>query len=243
MAKPTARRRKKQKRGSGPSAGRRRRLSLCMIVRDEAELLPHCLRSVQGVVDEIIIVDTGSIDDTVAIAEAAGAKVLSHAWTGDFAAARNASLAEASGDFVLVLDADEQLTKGAGVAIRRAMRDGGFDCGFLPLHNASSREASHAAVVAGEAAASEVLYLPRLLRKVGDLRYRGIIHESVGQWLKQRGSKPRFVEGADIVHYGYVREVSADKKKRDRNVALLEQACREHPEAVSNHGYLALAFA
>ncbi len=85
------------------------RLSLCMIVKDEAEMLPECLASVQGVVDEIVIVDTGSTDDTVAIAHAAGAKVVHEPWQNDFARARNAALAHATGDYVLQLDADERL--------------------------------------------------------------------------------------------------------------------------------------
>ena len=85
------------------------KISLCMIVRDEREDLPRLLASVQGLVDEICIVDTGSTDGTPEIARAAGARVESFAWCADFAAARNQSLAMATGDWVLVLDADEAI--------------------------------------------------------------------------------------------------------------------------------------
>ncbi len=85
------------------------RLSLCMIVQNEAAFLPGCLASVTELVDEIVIADTGSTDNTVEIATKAGAKVIPIEWQDDFAAARNQALAQVTGDWVLVLDADETL--------------------------------------------------------------------------------------------------------------------------------------
>jgi tetratricopeptide (TPR) repeat protein len=84
-------------------------LSFCIIVKNEAELLPQCLDSVRPVVDEMIVVDTGSTDRTCEIAASYGARVHEFAWCDDFAAARNASLQYAQGDWILVLDADETL--------------------------------------------------------------------------------------------------------------------------------------
>jgi tetratricopeptide (TPR) repeat protein len=92
-----------------------------MIVRDEAESLAACLASVRDVVDEMVVVDTGSEDDTVAIARAAGAVVRHLPWPGDFAAARNAALRWVTGDWVLVLDADERLRPEAIAPLRHAM--------------------------------------------------------------------------------------------------------------------------
>ncbi|MGB8701181.1 MAG: glycosyltransferase family 2 protein, partial [Thermosynechococcaceae cyanobacterium] len=80
-----------------------------MIVKDEAEPLPRCLQSVQGIVDELVVVDTGSRDRTIAIAQEFGARVYSWDWTDDFAAARNYALQHAQGNWILVLDADEVL--------------------------------------------------------------------------------------------------------------------------------------
>ena len=86
-------------------------LSLCMIVKNEEQFLEQCLRSVQGLVDEIIIVDTGSMDRTKEIARFFTDQIYDFAWCDDFAAARNESLKHAKGDWILVLDADETLSK------------------------------------------------------------------------------------------------------------------------------------
>ena len=80
-----------------------------MIVRDEEKNLVRCLKSVVPVVDELIIVDTGSKDNTIDIAKEFGAKVFLFEWCDDFAAARNESLKHATGDWILQLDADDEL--------------------------------------------------------------------------------------------------------------------------------------
>ena len=96
-------------------------LSLSMIVRNEAERLERCLRSVKGFVDEMVLLDTGSSDATVAIAEGLGAVVHHLPWPGDFAPARNAALEHVRGDWVLVLDADEWLLDGARAPLQSLM--------------------------------------------------------------------------------------------------------------------------
>lgn len=98
-------------------------LSLSMIVRDEAERIEACLASVRDLVDEMVVVDTGSRDDTVQRAQAAGARVEQLPWPGDFAPARNAALEMVTGDWVLVLDADEQLLPEAIPALKDLMAD------------------------------------------------------------------------------------------------------------------------
>lgn len=106
------------------------RISLCMIVRDEAALLPRCLKSAIPLVDEMIVVDTGSTDDTRAKARTFGARVLTRDWRDDFSDARNAALAEASGEFVLILDADEWIERGIGGAELRRRLEIGAEEGF-----------------------------------------------------------------------------------------------------------------
>jgi Flp pilus assembly protein TadD len=89
---------------------RRDGVSLCMIVKNEEENLPRCLRSAKPLVDEIIIVDTGSTDRSKEVARAFGARVFDHVWDHDFANARNGALRQASGDWILILDADEVIS-------------------------------------------------------------------------------------------------------------------------------------
>jgi hypothetical protein len=214
-------------------------ITLCMIVRDEEAMLPGCFESVRELVDEIVVVDTGSVDRTRQIAEEAGAKVFERPWDNDFAAPRNLGIAHATSDWVLVLDADERLTRGACAVIRRSIKDANFDCAFLPLHNATHVDADLDAVVRGEERQAEEAFLPRLMRRTDDLRYSGLIHESVQDWLIEKRRPSQFLEGADIVHLGGVPDVRARKNKRERNVKLLERACAEHPDDPTPFSYLA----
>ena len=95
------------------------RVSLTMIVRNEEHNLPRCLESVCGLFDEIVIVDTGSTDRTAEIAGSFGARVFDFAWVDDFAAARNAALARATGDYAFWLDADDVVDPPKGKKSRR----------------------------------------------------------------------------------------------------------------------------
>lgn len=98
------------------------KVSLCMIVRDEEEMLPHCLQSVEQVVDEIVVIDTGSRDRTREIAMEHGAKVYDYVWDDDFGKARNYSLSQATGDWILVLDADERLSSVSVRELRQVLK-------------------------------------------------------------------------------------------------------------------------
>jgi len=212
------------------------RLSLCVIARDESAMLPDCLASVEGVVDEIVLVDTGSIDDTVAIAKEHGATIVNFRWRDDFAAARNAALESVTGDWILVLDADERLGPGAGQAIQAAIQSS-IDCGMLPLHDASSLDADPAEVVAGTARLRDPVLLPRLLRRTPDLAWEGVVHESVGAWLS-RGDRTVEEIDAPIVHLGGVPEYRVSQGKYARNRRLLERRCELEPNNPVPRTYL-----
>jgi tetratricopeptide (TPR) repeat protein len=97
-------------------------LSLCLIVKNEAHQLSRCLESVKGFVDEIVLLDTGSTDETVAIARAFNAKVHFMAWGNDFSVARNEALKYVTGDWVLVLDADEVLVPAVMATLKQLIR-------------------------------------------------------------------------------------------------------------------------
>jgi glycosyltransferase involved in cell wall biosynthesis len=214
------------------------KLSLCMIVRNEERMLPACLESVRGAVDEIVLVDTGSGDRTRELARAAGARVLERAWDDDFAAPRNLAAERATGGWILQLDADERLAPGAGAAIRAAIRRGEFDVGFVRLHNASRIDASVADVLGGALRHGQPTLLPRVLRRAPDLRYLGAIHECVSEWAAARGNRLERI-AADVVHLGYVPDVHASRDKRNRNLALLRRRVEQEPDNVVPLSYVA----
>ncbi len=108
-------------------------LSLCMIVKNEEEFLPTCLESVKDYVDEIIIVDTGSTDSTVEIAKRYNAKIYHHAWENSFSKARNYSLKYATCDWILILDADEEVDKEDAHKLKDTIKENGVDVIYLPV--------------------------------------------------------------------------------------------------------------
>lgn len=204
-------------------------------------MLGACLASVRGAVDELIVVDTGSTDDTVAIARAAGAQVFDFLWCDDFAAARNASLAHATGAWVLVLDADERLAPGSADALRAAVATARFDCGLLRLHNAARTDAAPAEVLGGGARLGEMHRVPRLLRRTPELQFVGVVHETVAPSLALRGNRYGDV-AVDIVHLGATAALRVSRDKFERNVRLLRALAAASPDDPSAQGYLAHEF-
>lgn len=210
-----------------------RRLSLCMIVRNEAERLPRCLASVRDLVDEMIVVDTGSTDTTIDIAQRAGAQVLSFTWCDDFSAARNASLAAATGDWILVLDADETIAAADHAAIRAAMAVPEAVWYALPQTTYTDRTTLFGwqpnRLVAPEAAGHPGYYespLVRLFRRDPALRFAGTIHEHV-MWQGERFSPvPLAVR---IHHDGGYADQRANASKGALYLRLSEEKCATRP--------------
>lgn len=197
-------------------------ISLCMIVRDEAAHLERCLTSVRGVVDEIVVVDTGSRDDTARIAERAGARVAHEAWRDDFAAARNASLALARSSWALVLDADERLElpaagpQAARLALESFAERHPRSLGRVLVRNFDgARELSRVAIA-------------RFLPLHAGARFHGRIHEQVG--LPGGEAVARADTGLAVQHDGYAPAVLHERGKLQRNIALLERWIRESPD-------------
>jgi tetratricopeptide (TPR) repeat protein len=210
-----------------------------MIARDEERMLPGCLASVQGAVDEIVLVDTGSRDATRRLAEEAGARVVELPWRDDFSEPRNAALARATGDWILQLDADERLAPGAASALRAAADRGGFDVGLLRLHNAARVDAESNEVLAGQARLGQAILLPRLIRRGDGVRYSGIIHESVEESFGEPGARLASLP-VDVVHLGAAPDLRAAGGKRERNLRLLRRRCLVEPDSTTPFGYLAM---
>ncbi|HEX5851878.1 MAG TPA: glycosyltransferase, partial [Solirubrobacteraceae bacterium] len=193
------------------------RLSVCMIVRDEEEMLPRCLAAVADAVEEIVVVDTGSSDATVEIARSFGARVLTRPWSGSFAEARNASFDAASGDWLLFLDADEVLVSD-DVALLRSLVGRTWREAF------SLTEINHTGELRdGTAVTHEAL---RVVRNRPEYRFQGRVHEQIAPRLP--GYLPERFEasGVRIEHYGYLAAVRQSRGKSERNIELLrmEQA-------------------
>ena len=211
------------------------KLSLCMIVKDEEEMLPGCLEPLRGVVDEMIVVDTGSSDRTVEIAESFGAKVVHFPWNGSFSDARNVSIENATGDWVMYLDADEHLEAEDAPKLRdllgRTWREG-FN---LVETNYTG----------GEDTGSATTHLAlRLWRRRPEYRFEGRIHEQKTHTMPMFLPERFETTTIRVRHYGYLNQRIASKEKSQRNIQLLEQEARENPSPFNDYNlgseYLAL---
>lgn len=195
-------------------------ISLCLIVRDEQELLPGCLQSVRGLWDQLCVVDTGSTDATVAIAQEAGAEVIHHPWSDDFAAARNVGLAEARGDFIVFLDADERACPEAIAQWRAAAADATVGAATVVMRNRLPN--------------GHVREMPllRAFRRDPSIRFRHAIHEEivtdVSAYLVRTGRRMVHLP-AVIEHLGYQRERAVAKNKRERDVRILRGCVERDP--------------
>ncbi len=195
------------------------RVSLCMIVRDEQEHLPRCLESVRDAVDEIVIVNTGSSDRSVEIAERFGARVLHEEWKGDFAAPRNTGLDAATGDWILVLDADEELIDGA--RLRDLLHEDGIEGYCLREVNFIGEERGIESVVNSAF---------RLFRNRPAYRYSGALHEQIMGTVDPEGGRVTRFVGIEIHHYGYLEPTSRARQKTDRNMAIVMEEIARKPD-------------
>ncbi|HNW03795.1 MAG TPA: glycosyltransferase [Oscillospiraceae bacterium] len=195
-------------------------ISLCMIVRNESADIRRCLDSARGIADEIVVVDTGSTDDTKQICSEYGAKILDLPWPGDFAAARNFGLREAVGDWILWLDADEELQVPDLSALRSRL-EAAEDLLRIKMLHFYGREP------VGETRAY-VSFAARLFRNHAGIRFRGKIHEQPA--LPEGGPPARggVLPCLRILHYGYLDDSGRDKGAR--NVPLLMEEKEADPE-------------
>lgn len=185
-----------------------------MIVKNEARHLPACLASISGLVDEIVVVDTGSTDQTREIAIAAGAKLYEYPWHGDFAAARNQALERASGDWILYIDADERVRKPNRPALLEVLRRDDVVSYKVRFHPRP-----------GFTAYPEY----RIFRNDPRIRFEGVIHESPRAGMRAVAAEDgRSIQpcAVTIDHVGYEGDQS---HKHDRNLPLLLQRTQVPP--------------
>lgn len=188
-------------------------ISLTVIVKNEESNISRCLSSCEHIVDEIIVVDTGSTDNTVKIAKSLGAKIVYSPWENNFAKARNAGLEEATGKWILYLDADESLDFEDGYKLKEILesdiKDGEYEGFCLNLINVvnNQRTLNYGSL--------------RVFRNRSHYRFRGRIHEqifpSIGEMYPESS-----IHSLDVnfYHFGYDSNLNDIEKKKERNLAI-----------------------
>jgi glycosyltransferase involved in cell wall biosynthesis/Tfp pilus assembly protein PilF len=194
-------------------------ISLCMIVKNEENNLGDCLRSVADLVDEMIIVDTGSTDRTKEIARDFGARIFEFPWIDDFAAARNESLRRARRDWVFWMDADDRLDPANREAFRRARER---------LSPAYFGYVMKCLCLPGGAGVGTVVDHVRIFRNHPQIRWEFRIHEQILPSIRKLGGEVTWIDVV-VHHIGY-QDAEIKKRKRERDLRLLTLADTEQPD-------------
>lgn len=189
-------------------------LSICIISKNEEKNIGRCIKSVLSIADEIVVVDTGSTDNTVKIAKSLGVKVLEHSWNNDFSEARNLSIDTATKDWILFLDCDEEMTLTEGEKLKEIINSNEnnekFEALYLRLVN----------IIAGSRISDAIVL--RAFKNKPEYRFQGKIHEQIVNSIeREKGYGTIAATAIEILHYGYDPEVSDPDKKSKRNLDIL----------------------
>jgi GT2 family glycosyltransferase/tetratricopeptide (TPR) repeat protein len=196
------------------------RVSLCLIVKNEEVNLPDCLASAADLVDEVVVVDTGSTDRTKEVAARFGAKVFDFLWCDSFAAARNESLRHATGEWVFWLDADDRLDDDNRARLLAL---------FAGLNGDNVAYSMKCLCLPDPATkAATVVDHVRLFRNRPDVRWQYRVHEQILPAVRRAGGEVRW---ADVVirHVGY-QDPALRRRKLDRDLRLLRLEEAENPD-------------
>ena len=197
----------------------RRRLSVAMIVRDEEEVVGDALSSVEAVADEIIVVDTGSQDRTVQVAQEHHARVVLEPWTDDFAKARNRALREVTGDWVLWLDAGELLATDAVEPLKRFLESEADPAKAYLLTIELPPET--------RGASPEQVSRIRLVPNVEGIEFVGRIRETLRKSLENQGIAPELTPFR-IVRTARDHDPEVKRRKAQRDIRLIELEVKQH---------------
>ncbi|MDP4098595.1 glycosyltransferase [Paenibacillus sp. P96] len=191
----------------------RKTIALCMIVKNEQQFLRRCLDSVKGKVDQIIIVDTGSTDNTISIASEYTEDIFHMEWINDFAAARNESIKHAETDYILILDADEYLESSTDLEAELGSE---ADYYFVNICN----------LMSGERAMTHMAI--RLFKNKIGLYYKNRLHEHLNTTEREDQLLAGYASFT-IMHTGYTDEMMRDREKARRNLSLMKVEVEENP--------------
>jgi GT2 family glycosyltransferase/Tfp pilus assembly protein PilF len=198
----------------------RMRISLCLIVKNEEHNLPACLHSAANLVDEVIVVDTGSTDRTKDVAAGFGARVFDFPWVDSFSAARNESLRHATGEWIFWLDADDRVDE----SNRRKLKEL-----FANLPDQNLAYAMKCVCLADSKSSSgTVVDHVRLFRNYPEIRWRYRVHEQILPAIRARGGQ---VHAADIaIHHAGYQDVDLRRRKQLRDLRLLHLDQADDPD-------------
>jgi glycosyltransferase involved in cell wall biosynthesis len=209
----------------GSSADDRARVSLTMIVKNEEKNIGTCLESVRGVFDEIVVVDTGSTDRTIEIARSFGARVFDFVWVDDFAAARNAALARATGDYAFWLDADDLVEppqrQKLEVLLARLRAGGGNNPSAFVVRCACDPGPDGSG---GETVVDHV----RLFPLIEGVRWSYRVHEQILPALNRAGIGTEWTD-ITVRHTGYS-DRALRLRKLDRDTRILHEELADRPD-------------
>ncbi|PWI57858.1 glycosyltransferase family 2 protein [Sulfoacidibacillus thermotolerans] len=201
-------------------------VTVCIITRDEAAFLPDCLKSILQLTNDVVLIDTGSMDETLAIARDYGCKVFEVPWQDDFSAARNYALEKASGEWILTIDADER--------IHMLMSQTEFNS-FLSTTEAKAFKVPVASYI-GSTPRNETTFLDEriiLFRNDPEVRFQHRVHEDLSESLYRRYGRDVKIDCLPmrIEHLGYLDAVVENRQKHQRNLRLLELEIKENGES------------
>ena len=207
------------------------RVSVCVIMRNEEMNIERCLRSVAGAVDEIVVVDTGSTDASVQIARRFTDQVYFYEWDHDFSRAKNFALEQATGDWIVFLDADEYFSVTSRTNIRGVILSCMNDCDILQVYCQNIDQDK-------DNMPRDAFYALRIFRRTASLKYTGSVHESVvpmdGKQARRMNVDKKLLL---LYHTGYSSELV--KKKCARNLAILQREIEANPDKPLRFRYLA----
>ena len=212
------------------------RISACYIVKNEEHNLLNSINSLAKVVDEIIVVDTGSQDGTIEVARSLGAQVYAQRWQNDFSLARNFALDKAGGEWVIFLDADEYFVNSSGLDdyIKKADTFPGCEALLLPLLNINTDTGTEQAELISRE------YSLRIWRHRPNVRFYGCVHEMLLVSEGETMRSPKLItahEKFTLHHTGYSRGLMPEKHKR--YLEMLQQEIQERGEKPLSARYLA----
>jgi tetratricopeptide (TPR) repeat protein len=226
-------------------------LALSMIVKNGATDLAYCLASVRGVVDEIVVADTGSSDGSPQIAREFGARVIHIPWDDDFSKARNLSLAEVRSDWVVVLDADERLDGGAKQHLPALFAHKGVSGYQVTIRNWVTNLSTtiwDRSALPNDGSYAAASHLPgfvdhenvRMFRRSKEIYFTGRVHETVG-WRIQESGRAIGSSPLRIHHMGMLRDTQERARKIQFYRDLGKQKVADMPSNAQAHFELGVA--